>query len=501
METDRFLRKNSFFNLSCVVSIVLTFFAVYITVSAFFPGFYDEDSMDQLGQATNELYRDWHSPLMSWLWSILIKLTGLTEILFIFHSIILLASGVCWVLVFNKFGFGKILIPIFLASPLVTSFSGFVIKDVGFAYSMLFSCGVLAFGIVNQEQIKRKRFTWWSTCVVSLCILFYAIGVRLNGIFSAVPVIFLIVRITMNRTNYGIWKTYVISALYTLLIFSVMIIGIQFFYYKIINAKRTYHTQYILLLDLAGISTISDNDYFPAYIRTSDKYDIQSINNAYKRAMDKETRGVANNMFYSQKLIPMNEDGKLQKKLRLVWMNTLLKEPLTYLKHRWSLFNYLIMMTPPHLHYIKISHSSERRDSLFEKNYVPKNARYFHKVNFTGDAIIKNFVEKTNLKFQKSFLALGWFWFVLLLIEFIVGIFFVRNKSFQSLILLLSSSGMLYIYPYFFIVPASHFRYLYWGVISGSVCLFCIVAWIKYMFTTSRMCRSLKLQKKFRSTE
>lgn len=332
---------------------------------------------------------------------------------------------------------------------------------------------------------------------MSLCVLFYAVGVRLNGILSAVPVVFLIVRITMNRTNYGMWKTYVTSAVYTLLIFSVMIIGIQFFYYKVINAKRTYPTQYILLLDLAGISTISGNDYFPAYIRTSDEHDIQSINNAYKRAMDKETRGVADNMFYSQKLIPMNEDGKLQKKLRLAWMNTLLTEPLVYLEHRWNLFNHLIMMTPPHLHYVRISQSGEYRDSLFKRAHVPKSARYFHKVNFTGDAIIKNFVEKTDLKFQKSLPALGWFWFVLLLVEFLVGVLFVRNKGFQSLILLLSSSGILYIYPYFFIVPASHFRYLYWGVISGSVCLLCIVAWIKHLFTTSGMCRSLKFQKKF----
>ncbi len=502
------LAKSNFFeNLSCLVSIVLTFLAVYIIVCAFFPGVYDVDTSFQLQQAMSGSYRDWHSPLMSYFWSALIKLTGLTEVLFIFHSVILLVSGICWVLVFNKLGFGKILIPIFLASPIVTSLSGFVIKDVGFAYSMLLSCGILAFSIVNQEQINRKVI--WSMYIVSLGVLFYAVGVRVNGplgvlfyavgvrvngIFSAVPIIFLIIQtIIMNRTNYGMWKTYAISTVYTLLIVSVMMIGIQFFYYKIINAKKTYHTQYILLFDLAGISAISNNDYFPAYIRTSDKHDIQSINNAYKK-----TKGVADNMFYSkQKLIPLNKDKKLQKKLRLAWINALLKEPLAYLKHRWSLFNYLMLSSP----HIGIFQNNENRDLIFESTEVPKIARHFHKINFPGDASIKNFVGKSNLKVQGSFLTLGWFWFILLFIEFIVGILFVRNKYFQSVILLLSSSGILYIYPYFFIVPASHFRYLYWGVISASICFFCIVAWIKCMFTTTKMYRSLGFQKESTSTE
>jgi len=40
--------------------------AAYLTLAAYYPGVYSNDSADQLREAMSGIYWDWHPPLMAW---------------------------------------------------------------------------------------------------------------------------------------------------------------------------------------------------------------------------------------------------------------------------------------------------------------------------------------------------------------------------------------------------------------------------------------------------
>ena len=63
-------------------SIIFVIFSIYISFSSYYPGVYTADSVDQLGQAINENFTPWHPPLMAWVWSKLIKITGYDDSMF-----------------------------------------------------------------------------------------------------------------------------------------------------------------------------------------------------------------------------------------------------------------------------------------------------------------------------------------------------------------------------------------------------------------------------------
>lgn len=69
---------------------------------------------------------------------------------------------------------------------------------------------------------------------------------------------------------------------------------------------------------------------------------------------------------------------------------------------------------------------------------------------------------------EQTPLFYGWFWLIVLSAVIVVSLF-LRRQPLAGVATALAISGLAYILPYYFIVPASDFRYIYWSIIAGSM--------------------------------
>lgn len=447
-------------------------FSLYLTLSVFFPGVYTHDSANQLKQSLTENYLDWYPPLMAWFWSVLIKATGYIESLLIFHLLLLMAGAIFWarILVCLRIGLSALIIPAFLVSPVVINFSGVIWKDVGFAFSLFLCCGIVGLAFVEKYiSVSRSIF------VISL--LTYAFGVRSNGIFALFPIAFFLSWLIVTNYKPAFSRTGKITFATTSSIFllAVLVAGVQIFSYQTIKTEKHYPVQYIELYDIAGVSSISGFDYFPDYIKNLPDHNLQRISEGYAKSI---SLGNANNLIFpnqgeSASLIPRNTDANLQRQLRASWIKAILKEPSAYLQHRLAVVDFLMSKG---FYSSEGPQSSDDRKSVFEANLVEYKTMGISEINFPGEAGAKEFFSDSIAWAQGSFLYIGWFWLILLLVELWVGLIIMRYARCGLLIVMLSASGLLYILPYFIVAPASDFRYLYWGSVSGGISAILITA-------------------------
>lgn len=448
-------------------------FSIYLTLAAFFPGVYTNDSADQLRQALTGSYKDWYPPLMAWLWSVLIRATGHIESLLIFHLLLLFAGAIYWAKIFGhlRVWFVALFIPAFIVSPIVLNFSGVIWKDVGFAFSLLLSCGILGLSFLEQ-RISLSR------TIAVIFLLAYAFGVRANGIFAILPVgAFLTWQIFVKyMSKSSRVKVLAFSATTSVFLLAALVVGVQFFAYKILKTEKRYPIQYLELYDIAGISKISGVDYFPDFVKLLPEHDISRVSDGYVESIS--IFGNANNLLFRQQdgspsLIPLNTDSELQRQLRDSWLKAVWAEPLAYLEHRLSVFYFLMG---------KESYSSEKPQSYASRqftlkvNSVEMKTVEFLRTHFLWKDSATEFVYKSISLAKGSFLYIGWSWLVLLLVELLAGLIIFRRVRSGFVVIIVSVSGLLYILPYFIVAPASDFRYLYWSVISAGISAIFIVA-------------------------
>ncbi len=453
------------------IFLVLLVMSMYLTLAAFFPGVYTNDSADQLRQALTGNYQDWHPPLMAWVWSLLIKSTGEFESLLIFHLLLLLIGAIFWAraLEHAQAGMAVLVIPIFLVSPVVINFSGVVWKDVGFAFSLFLSCGIVGLALL-ENKITSSRV------IIVIGLLTYAIGVRPNGIPATFPILLLLswLAVTKKKSKPSQPTIIAMSVTFSVLLLAALVFAVNIISYNYLKAERQYPIQYLELYDIAGISTISDRDYFPDFIKNSPGHDIDRIRKGYKISI---SWGNANNLIFagsdgSDSLIPLNIEADLQNQLRTSWLKAIHEEPSAYLTHRLAVVKFLMG---------EGYYSSEQpqsyadRELIFNANSVDKITAKDSRYSFPGVNGAKEFVADSQALAKGSFLYIGWFWLILLLGEFLLGIVLIKSGCSGCsgcsgfLIAMVAASGLLYILPYFFIAPASDFRYLYWSAISGGI--------------------------------
>lgn len=448
--------------------LILSFGAVFY---AYFPGHYSNDSRTIFFQVLNFNFNDWHTPFMAFTWGILLKLTNLPESMFIIHTLILLIGGIFWVLITHKISsFLPIFVPLLILSPIITNFSAWIIRDVGFAYYMLLVHGIIILSII-QNKISRK------VLATVFCLLFCSFATRTNGIFSLIPITFLsIICYYKTRPSIPSTKFLLKSSIGTIIVIATIVLGNHIFCYYILDVQKRYPFQYIKLFDLAGISYYSNCEHFPDYIKNLDYYNFQVMLDTYKSSVIKKRRGT--HFFWTSTgeppLLPRLFKPSLQKDLTSTWINAISKHPRAYLKHKWEIFN-ILMSKGIKKHYTGIP-NKESRDKLF------KNKVNFNEINFAPLNIIRKYMTKTNKMVQHSVLHLGWFWLMVSIAQFLMALLVIKNKDIKIIILLLSSSAILYIIPYFFIAPAGDFRYLYWSTIAISISSLFIMQWIKIRY-------------------
>jgi hypothetical protein len=447
--------------------------SIYLTLAAFFPGVYTADSGHQLQQALTKSYDDWHPPLMAWMWSQLITVSGRIESILVVHLTLLALAAIYWARILEhlRLVITTLAIPVLIASPIVTNFSGVIWKDVGFAFSLLLASGITGLAFVEKNATSTRM-------VAILALLSYAFGIRPNGLIAIIPILmlFTLSMFSLEKWEFSAKKILSITTALSILLLGLIVVGVHFFSYQYLKTEKKYPIQYLQLYDIAGISTITDLNYFPDFIKNSPTHNIQLIYKEYVKSIT--VLGNANNILFRDQsgnapLIHLNADSALQKQLRDSWVKAILNEPYAYFKHRIYVFDFLMS---------KGSYPSEKPQDKFDRNSVLKVSSFtthipeMLELTFLNSDSAKDFIFDSLALTQGSVLRIGWFWLILLFIEFGIGLLMLRHTRYGLVVLMVSTSGLLYTLPYLIIAPASDFRYLYWSSISASILVILITA-------------------------
>lgn len=426
-------------------------------------------------------YNDWHPPAMAWFWSVLILITGQIESLMIFHLLILAGGAFYWARILEHIGCGvfAFIIPVILASPVIVNFSGVIWKDVGFAYVLLLASGIAGVAILN-----KRIYSFQFLAIVFL--LAYGFGVRSNGIFAIIPIVIFVAWLMIAKANSKLSKIDIFCriSISTIAFVAILIVGMQYCVYDLLGSEKRYPIQYLELYDIAGVSSISKYDFFPEYVRQAGGYSIYRIKEEYEKSIS--VYGNANNIFFSSSadgappLILLNVDAVLQTQLRNSWLEAIIAEPIAYLKHRLSVFSFL-MEKGFYSH--EMPQDDASRVSVLKANMLDLKIIKFKNIHFPGVDGAKRFVLISFLWSQGAYIYNGWVWLSLLLVEFFLGLTVFGKTSLGRIVVMTSSSGLLYLLPYFIVAPASDFRYLYWTSIAASFTFLLVFAYVMKLLT------------------
>lgn len=448
--------------------VVLAMLGTYLVFCAFFPGVYTNDSVSQLRQAISRQYSDWHPPLMAWIWAGLLAMTGRIESMFSFHLLLLLAGAMAWIQVFTRTGLGRwsVLVPVVMLSPWVTNFSGVIWKDVGFAGAMLLGSALV---VLSREVAGYRPLLLGSATILAV----YAIGIRPNGLLALIPLAALALA---PRTATWSARTAGVHLGAALLATTAVAGCVQVITHTLIEPRRLNPAQYLQWFDLAGISARSGHDRLPADLNSPGGAGTTEVVQAYWTSIN--DLGNANNIVFEgpngeAPLIPLTfDDPASAEKLRQQWLRAIAREPTAYLEHRAAVFHALMSRS---------AYSSERpqtpaeRSAVFQANLLPPVPHDLQTWRPVGAPAAQRMLSDVRLTAQWHWLYSGWLWLGVLAVAGAVGLALRTQTRCRNALRVLAASGMLYMLPYYFIAPATDYRYLYWSVMSGALCV-CLLA-------------------------
>lgn len=408
-----------------VIKLVIVAIGFFISLAAFFPGFMSADSLAQYSSSKTLIFNDWHPPIMSWLWSIFNLLFDGPEGLLIFNLLLFWAALYIWHEHFRDRKYAWLILLIgFL--PWIINFSGVLWKDVGMAFSLLLLSGI---GI---SKVSPGRI--FSLLVV----LFYAINLRYNALFSALPLLILITANWFPRLS--TIKLLMLPAGALIL----TVIGGGFFNNYVLDSIKTKPSNYMLVDDLAYLSLTAKKSLIPGV--------------AFEDIQNCSTYEIGDNELVGKVFCLQNHESYITSKplnteLKTIWTTEVIKQPFEYIGYRLAAFSYLLRSPDDEPYYIWHPGIDKNQMGITQK----KNGL---------TVLVDKLVHGTAQALPFIFKPYWWLWIssLLLLTTFATK----QNASTRTIQALLVSS-LLYILSYIPITPMADFRYIYWSVIATTL--------------------------------
>lgn len=402
------------------------------------PGFISFDALEQYKQADGliAVYTA-HPVIMTYLWRALIKATGKPEIIFFvfqlgYWTVVAISANVLT----NKLS-KKIMI-LFLVGfwPPAFLLSLNVWKDV-----IMMSALSLSAISIYAYSISYKK-TWFILCLFSL---FVATSVRINGFIPSIIIatgVFFIYFSQVNKTIYkNILKSVTCSLLFILLCFALIsVINIK--------AEKTYDLGTLAVWDIANISIMENKNLIPNYLH--DHNDDEKTIEYLKQYNSRE----ANFPVYSY--ISPYPPLESQPSLKYDWLNTIIENPTSYLKHRWHVFSILSGKYVNGHTYYPFHPGIQGNEYGF----------YFYNINTdTASTLIGFFSLLADTISFKVYI----YYIISILIIFICAYrIHERNQNIDRyiVILFICLSGLISNASLFFLATAADFRYSIWQILS-----------------------------------
>ncbi|MFE9023823.1 hypothetical protein ACFYNL_35365 [Streptomyces sp. NPDC007808] len=401
------------------------------TTVVFAPGYMSPDSIDQLRQAMGRRpLTDWHPPVLSLVWRALIAVTGTSASMAVLQSALFWAA--LWVVAWCVWAMtarrgGSLAVLALGLTPPVLTFVGVVWKDVHVAVALLAACAVAFVGLRLRDSRPPGAMRW---VLLWLGVLFlaYAVLVRKNAFFAAIPVFVLLVRALWQAPGRRTWAMCTVA-----LVAGVVLPAVAISWFA--RPVQTKQAAQIMIDDLVHVLTAEE-------LRSADV--PRDLRNRLVAAAEKcERTGTLSDAYwacYERPAAGLTEDSD---RIRSLWLREMSAHVPEYLQYRQRLFAALLFETGyPY-------HPGVSSNDLGIEVTHPW-------LEDTLDAYVNGVVADLRPLFR------GWFWLAVALVLAVRP----GRGAFHLPIRALGISSAAYVLGYLFIVPATNYRYVYWPALA-----------------------------------
>ena len=404
------------------------------------------DSLKQLAQALGQQpFADWHPPVMAFLWSIGITLTGKVAFLMVMQQVMLWGGLLVFAIYVYKQTKSRLisLLPLLIGvTPFVANISGVVWKDVHMAFALLIAT-VLSLGLKNQTKAMKT-----SIAILIALSLIYAIMLRYNAILAVIPIaLYASSRIFSKKI------VTVISSISIVLAAALVSAGLSI----VLNVKEANPTSTVMLDDI--VHTLKQEE-LSAASNTPDELKLTLLNIQSKCAL-------GDIPFHSYGLCSTLDQRdiiqyKYYDELKRLWADTVTNHLDSYALYRAETF-WIFLTTPAQYEYTQHSTIDSNAFGLSTHNVFLSDTLSRYVTFFTKDM---------------GFLFRPYFWLMLSIAIMVYAS--KRLKRYKGIVICLAVSSVAYIVGYIPVVIGCDFRYIYWSVIAMSVCII-LLATEQYM--------------------
>ena len=163
-----------------------------LLVVIFYPGYMSPDSISHLEQATGVAHlTDWHPPVMTRLWGLLIGVTGHISSMLIFQLTLLVAAMFVLSIIVYRHTRNRVWalsVYIIALLPNIMNIAGVVWKDVQMAFSLTLAVLLIWFIITSKKSLGRVAI--YGIIGLALLLILYAGMLRYNALFAVLPILF-----------------------------------------------------------------------------------------------------------------------------------------------------------------------------------------------------------------------------------------------------------------------------------------------------------------------
>ncbi len=424
---------------------LIGFIGLVANVFVFYPGYMSNDSMNQYMQASGQTpLGDWHPPVMVFVWSLLMKVTGMVGSLLIVQLLMLWTSVFIFAaIVYSKTRLRKLsLLPFLLPFiPFIFNISGVLWKDVQMAYALLLAVALIVAIMCYKKSLSTLIRI---VCVVLIVLLIlYAALLRYNALFAAVPI--LVVAVAVLGCSRKV-------ILFSVVAFLVLFAGTQAIIERFVKAENPLSS--VMLDDIVTVNSYDDilgmdiNDELKNSLLNVQGCidDSRFVNLYWSCATDNDRKNVSE-VYYDD--------------LKTEWVPSVVGNLPQYISYRFQSFSWFVFSQgDPYIWHPGINENEQGLEVVNAR--LGKSAQYYVKASYDVFSI-----------FYKV-----WFWLI-----FSIGllIYAVRSKlQYKGIVIALALSSIIYIAAYIPVVVATDYRYIYWPVIA------CVIA-LSFVFYEKRV--------------
>ena len=427
-----------------MIGYLICFFGFGLTLWAFYPGMLSSDSIASLGEGRSGIIYDQNSPVMSYLLGWLDEIVSGTGLMLILQvAVFWTAIALLWRVVYRRSLVAGLAIVLFPFLPQILSQIPAIWKDVGMAIALLMSVTLV---------FLAKKTGSKTALLLSPIFLFYGFAARLNSLPAVLPI--------------AIWSGFVAASLFQtrggytpaalgVAYFVVMIGVVQIFNIVVTGGRTSYPFQFVLLHDLAAISTATDKAKFPSYITEHDGFSMDAVKAKYTTA---SIGGLVYINPDHPNVIPalaVTEDASQMRELRSTWWNAVASHPIIYFGHRVKVFAQLIGL------------SRSVTNQYCDVSYNPPE---FSIVENSAGNFLTSYFGIFRRPVMQTFFFRGFLW-LLACAYFGYVALKMRLRRDWDFVFVLAASALLYTAAYFVTAPAADFRYIFWPAIASGLAI------------------------------